>query len=85
MTAKEGGAKNMQSEIFALVDILTVNLCKAKFAYLPIPEGKRWDVRLDFVRQFKTELVRQLECLIFEKKSLFISVRERERERENES
>jgi hypothetical protein len=46
-------------------------------------QGKRWDVRLDFVRQFKTELVRQLECLVFERKSLLISVIEREREREN--
>jgi hypothetical protein len=30
--------------------------------------GKRWDVRLDYVRQFKSELVRQLEGLIFEGK-----------------
>ena len=29
-----------------------------------------WDVRLDFVQQFKTELVRRLECLLFEKKDL---------------
>jgi hypothetical protein len=36
-------------------------------------KGKRWDVRLDFVRQFKTDYVRQLEGLGFEKKSLFIS------------
>jgi hypothetical protein len=27
-----------------------------------------WDVRLDFVRQFKMELVRRLECLVFEGK-----------------
>jgi hypothetical protein len=31
-------------------------------------KGKRWDVRLDFVRQFKTDYVRQLEGLVFEKK-----------------
>ena len=30
--------------------------------------GKRWDVRLDYVRQFKTDYVRQLEGLVFEKK-----------------
>ena len=30
--------------------------------------GERWDVRLDFVRQFKSELVRRLECLVFDKK-----------------
>jgi hypothetical protein len=30
--------------------------------------GKRWDVRLDFVRQFKTDYVRRLEGLVFEKK-----------------
>jgi hypothetical protein len=33
--------------------------------------GERWDVRLDFVRQFKSELVRQLECLIFEEKKVY--------------
>ncbi len=31
-------------------------------------KGCRWDFLLDFVRQFKTELVLQLECLVFEKK-----------------
>jgi hypothetical protein len=41
--------------------------------------GDCWDVRLDYVRQFKSELVRQLECLVFYKKKL-----ERERERERE-
>ena len=30
--------------------------------------GKRWDVRLDYVRQFKTDYVRRLEGLVFEKK-----------------
>ncbi len=30
--------------------------------------GKRWDVQLDFVRQFKTDYVQQLERLVFEKK-----------------
>ncbi len=30
-----------------------------------------WDVRLDFVRQFKTELVRLVERLVFEK-NIFI-------------
>jgi hypothetical protein len=34
--------------------------------------GKRWDVRLDFVRQFKNELVRRLEGLVFEKKSILL-------------
>jgi hypothetical protein len=37
--------------------------------------GKRWDVRLDFVRQFKSELVRRLEGLVFEKKKYIIKVR----------
>ncbi len=37
------------------------------------PNGKRWDVGLDFVRQFKSELVRRLEGLVFKKKSLLIS------------
>ena len=36
-------------------------------------EGERWDVRLNYVRQFKTDYVRRLEGLVFEKKSLFIS------------
>jgi hypothetical protein len=40
--------------------------------------GKRWDVRLDCVCQFKTDYVRLVERLVIEKKSLFISVRERE-------
>ncbi len=31
--------------------------------------GKYWDVQLDFVPQFKSELVRQL---VFEKKSIFL-------------
>jgi hypothetical protein len=26
-------------------------------AFLVLPTGKRWDVRLDFVRQFKSDLV----------------------------
>jgi hypothetical protein len=43
-----------------------------------------WDVRLDFVRQFKTELARGLECLVFEKKIILIREREKERERERE-
>jgi len=30
--------------------------------------GERWDVRLDYVRQFKTDYVQQLEGLVFEKK-----------------
>ncbi len=30
--------------------------------------GKRWDVQLDFVRQFKPDYVRRLEGLVFEKK-----------------
>jgi hypothetical protein len=30
--------------------------------------GKRWDVRLDYVQQFKSELVRRLEGLVLEKK-----------------
>ena len=34
--------------------------------------GKRWDVQLDFVRQFKSELVRRLEGLVFEKKSILL-------------
>jgi hypothetical protein len=29
-----------------------------------------WDVRLDYVRQFKSELVRRLEGLVFEKKKV---------------
>ncbi len=29
---------------------------------------ERWDVRLDYVRQFKSEYVRRLECLVFEEK-----------------
>jgi hypothetical protein len=33
--------------------------------------GYWWDVRLDFVRQFKTELVRLVERLVFEK-NIFI-------------
>jgi hypothetical protein len=28
-----------------------------KFRFVSLSTGKRWDVRLDFVRQFKTELV----------------------------
>ncbi len=32
--------------------------------------GKRWDVRLDFVRQFKTDYVRRLEGLVFERKKV---------------
>jgi hypothetical protein len=32
-------------------------------------DGKRWDVRLDYVRQFKTDYVRRLEGLVFEKKN----------------
>jgi hypothetical protein len=47
--------------------------------------GKRWDVRLDFVPQFKTELVRRLECLVFEKKVILYIYIEREREREREN
>jgi hypothetical protein len=35
-------------------------------------DGYCWDVRLDFVRQFKTELVRLVESLIFEKKIVSI-------------
>ena len=38
--------------------------------------GDCWDVQLDYVRQFKSELVRRLEGLVFEKKS-FIVMRER--------
>ncbi len=34
--------------------------------------GKRWDVRLDFVQQFKSELVGRLEGLVFEKKSILL-------------
>ncbi len=36
--------------------------------YLTYVAGKRWDVQLDFVRQFKTDYVRRLEGLVFEKK-----------------
>jgi hypothetical protein len=32
--------------------------------------GKRWDVPLDFVRQFKTDYVRRLEGLVFKKKKI---------------
>jgi hypothetical protein len=35
-------------------------------------EGDCWDVRLDFVRQFKTDYVRRLECLVFEEKKSII-------------
>jgi hypothetical protein len=45
--------------------------------------GKRCDVRLNFVRQFKTELVRRLECLVFEGKKVSVSVCEREREQKS--
>ena len=31
--------------------------------------GKRWDVRLELFRQFKTDYVRRLEGVVFEKKS----------------
>ncbi len=41
-----------------------------------------WDVRLDYVRQFKSELVRRLEGLVFEKKKFHSNEREIERERE---
>ncbi len=40
--------------------------------------GKRWDVRLDCVRQFKTDYVRLVERLVFEKKSINQCERERE-------
>ncbi len=57
---------------------LECQLCPALFGYRSKltahiktvhEKGKRWDVRLDFVRQFKTDYVRQLEGLVFEKKS----------------
>jgi len=43
--------------------------------YQDFLNGKRWDVRLDFVRLFKSELVRRLEGLVFEKKKYIIKVR----------
>jgi hypothetical protein len=46
--------------------------------------GDCWDVRLDYVRQFKSELVRRLEGLVFEKKKFHSNEREIERERERE-
>jgi hypothetical protein len=51
--------------------------------------GDCWDVRQCFVQQFKTEYVRLLEGLVFEKKSDIIYIyiyiyRERERKRERE-
>jgi hypothetical protein len=33
--------------------------------------GERWDVRLDYVRQFKTDYVRRLEGLVFEGKKVY--------------
>ncbi len=39
--------------------------------------GYRWDVRLDDVRQFKTELVQLVESLIFEKKVINLTYRMR--------
>ena len=49
-----------------------------------INKGKRWDVQLDYVRQFKSELVRRLNGLVFEKKKFHSNEREIERERERE-
>ncbi len=46
-------------------------------------KGDCWDVRLDFVRQFKTNYVRQLECLVFEEKSLWLGWVRLERERKS--
>ncbi len=42
------------------------------------------DVRLDYVWQFKSELVRRLEGLVFKKKKFHSNEREIERERERE-
>ena len=39
-------------------------------------EGDSWDVRLELFRQFKKELVRLLEGLVFEKKNIVMRVRE---------
>ncbi len=36
--------------------------------HLERTDGDRWDVRLELVRQFKSELVRLLEGFVFEKK-----------------
>ena len=42
-------------------------------------KGDRWYVRLELVQQFKSELVRLREGLIFEKKNIHSNERERER------
>ncbi len=46
--------------------------------------GSRCYVRLAFLRQFKTDWLRLLEGLVFEKKNLYYREREREREKEKE-
>ena len=38
-------------------------------------KGKRWDVQQCFVRQFKTDYVRLVEGLVFEKKKIFFGDR----------
>ncbi len=45
-----------------------------------LKNGYRCYVRLDILRQFKTDILRRLEGVVFEKKKLIV---EREREREN--
>ena len=49
------------------------SLCYSNFVCFH--DGDCWDVRQCFVRQFKTDYVRLIEGLVFEKKKIFLGDR----------
>jgi len=55
--------KLLRTKYFMIISFLGIQI--KHFSCLTL--GKRWDVRLELFRQFKTDYVRQLEGVIFEK------------------